>query len=481
MACLSSSSFQGHSLGIFSLVLLFTLFLARLGTASPVGSGSPDAEENFPPDLATEVDLSPNLEPFDVAPDVSLDRVLKPPSEELEETLESNLFLAGSLDDSDDEPSLNVSLPLPPSISILPHFLNKPDFKQQLNDTLGSYLPDVLHKYGVPDDQIASLTANGLPLLSDLSQLLFEDENEGTSNDLEKRGWLRDTLGKVGDGLEKLGEWAGEIGSKAGAAVGCGVVAASFQPAYLSAAGTFALKNPSPGKTLTRDQEFFIHPLHFSLPDKSNTEIFYHAKWVAKNFWKSAGVTIGRRIYIRDRARTTYDAAVPADDDRNEAFWRQTKILAHEFVHTAQYRRLKYRKLAFSRRYLFHWCKAGFDEKKNKMERVAYEEQERINPLIADYRGRQFFYKWRGRGLHETLGFPIQLSYRNVTKGTLSEGEPWITSLAFRREGCRFIIGAGIAIAIGRGRPAAGGVSWCVICGASCVVIFWEESRMVSG
>jgi hypothetical protein len=130
-------------------------------------------------------------------------------------------------------------------------------------------------------------------------------------------------------------------------------------------------------------------------------------------------------MYIREKK---------LDLQRNRQEWfAQTRLLMHEFEHTAQYKRLGYGRLAFSRRYLYEWCRVGMDYKQNPMEVAAYQKEDDADKLLLQKHGRILFYQWKGRKLSETLGYPTETSYREIISDNPNGRDPAFLRLKFQK------------------------------------------------
>ncbi|KAI9781726.1 MAG: hypothetical protein M1839_005719 [Geoglossum umbratile] len=408
------------------VVVSFTLFLSLLTTfvlSNPISPPLLNPNLNLPSLVAK---LSP-LILSKLKPSLLPSLRLSLSSLDLDEPDAPQYFNVTSLpfyDDTDEDTGAVVTLPALPLAPLADASLFKSkNFIEDMSKVWDYSLPAILAEYNTTGN-IDNLTAEAVPIFGEILEGIFEDEaqpgeeepDDGIlkrSSSLSRRR-LRDKIKK------KLKEWFG----KAGVAVGCSVTAATLQPAYLAAFATFEAKNPVPGDKVTQDQMFFLYPVHGDLPVDSRTRIWYKAHWVVARWWTSDGVTMGRRMYIRERKR----------DAGTEKWFDQTQLLVHEFVHTGQYKKVGYRRLAFSRRYLYHLCKAGFNEKKNKMEAEAYGRQDDVDTLLYDRWGRELFHKWSGNNLYDTLGYPVWTKYQNETSPKKPKiDDPLIVELKFQK------------------------------------------------
>lgn len=112
------------------------------------------------------------------------------------------------------------------------------------------------------------------------------------------------------------------------------------------------LLNLGGGRAITPDQQYFLNPVH---GEDRGVQVHYNAIF-GPGFENAAGVTFGRRIYLRGDSWTS-NASTPLLQDT--AFRRMTKLLLHEFMHVKQYEGYEYDDAKFGVGYMKGYCKVS--------------------------------------------------------------------------------------------------------------------------
>ncbi len=212
------------------------------------------------------------------------------------------------------------------------------------------------------------------------------------------RGFVGDVVGKIGGAVSNnFKEVADVVKQEA-----CDVFAALGLLPYLGYARAFRVKNPT-GKSTSKDQNFFLYPIHGDLLRSSQIRIHYNSKFPF-GFGAYSGATFGRHIYLTESAR--YSGA-----KFTVAFRNQVQLLIHELEHCRQYQTLGWSLQKFGLKYLGEFCKAGFSYEKNVMEKDAYAIEDDVDQLLFTDLGRHFFQVWRDHNLFSALGYPIRKTY----------------------------------------------------------------------
>ncbi|KAG8813142.1 hypothetical protein FRC19_002634 [Serendipita sp. 401] len=271
-----------------------------------------------------------------------------------------------------------------------------------LNDSL----PYLLQQLGVKHKCIPDLVDKGVPLLQSVINEALSSKGADFTTSLTRRGLLgdignffEDVGNAIVDGVEDIIDGVANLATKAV----CDSFAAGSLPGYHASVFGFSVLNAlNTPRSTTRDQNFYIYPLHGNVY-KDNISIYYRSQF-PPGFEKAQGTTMGRRIYMRA------DRVVTGSDPR---FEEVTRTLLHEFAHVKQYRSVGYDLTLFGLQYLYNFCKAGFDYESNVMEEDARAQVREINALF-DPIGKEFFRIWRVKHLFATLGLPTVKSYRYV-------------------------------------------------------------------
>ena len=156
----------------------------------------------------------------------------------------------------------------------------------------------------------------------------------------------------------------------------------------------------SASNTTSRDQNFFLYPIHGDLLRKTNIRIHYSSRFPLGLGLIFNGLTFGRHVYITE---SPLDSGLSF----NAAFKSQVQLLIHELAHCKQYQDMDWSMSRFGRKYLWELCKAGFIYQKNVMESEASALEDEIDDLLFTRNGRRLFQVWRDRNLFDVLGYPI--------------------------------------------------------------------------
>jgi hypothetical protein len=191
----------------------------------------------------------------------------------------------------------------------------------------------------------------------------------------------------------------------------CRILAGLLRGFVRLAARRFDKKNDGPGIKPKYEHMFFLYPLHRPLFDAGiDTRVWFKAKWVVARFWtNTAGVTFGKRIYIRGSLVSFNAKGTTAQQN---AFFDQARLLAHEFEHVQQYRAYGFSIKKFAYDYLYRWCRAGKNYDKNPMEKSAEAAATKLHPLL--YTDRSFFKLWIRDKLRTVLGYPVETGFRDA-------------------------------------------------------------------
>lgn len=347
--------------------------------------------------------------------------------------------------------SLNISVPLLPAD---PKDIKEKSFAQVITTNLEHSLPSVLEQLNVPAEDLADTTEKAATILNDVLVTMFSEHDVSNARPekslstvvLARRGLFDDigdfvggVVDKVGDAVDKVGDAIGDVVDKVGDVAkwkSCNVFATLGLSPYLGYATAFQLKNPTSEFT-SRDQNFFLYPIHRDLLRSSNIRIHYKAKFPIGFASDVKGATFGRHVYLRSSAHASGAGFT-------DAFRNQVRLLIHELVHCRQYRSLGWSLPRFGLKYLREFCKAGFSYKKNIMEKKAYDIQNDMDQLLFD-RGRRFFQVWREHNLFSALGYPTRKTYSSLTNGiqelVFEKGVLQISGPRCYRYGTRLTIG----------------------------------------
>ncbi|KAM6517621.1 hypothetical protein FSOLCH5_008588 [Fusarium solani] len=192
----------------------------------------------------------------------------------------------------------------------------------------------------------------------------------------------------------------------------CRILARVIRAFFRWAARRFRKKNPGSGMRPHHTHMFFLYPLHRSLFDANiRPRVWFHARWVAPRFLKSAGVTFLKRVYVLAKYAPfrRHDSAAS-----QKAFFDQTWLLAHQYQHVKQYREVGWDIGKFADKYIYGWCMAGKKYSKNPMEISANKAADKLLPLLKTE--TRFFRFWQRDLLRHDLGYPVQTSYHNAGK-----------------------------------------------------------------
>lgn len=187
----------------------------------------------------------------------------------------------------------------------------------------------------------------------------------------------------------------------------------------------------STGNTTSRDQNFFLYPIHGDLLRKANIQIHYNSKFPFGLGFIFNGLTFGRHVYLTE-------SALYSGLTLNAAFNNQVHLLIHELAHCKQYQDLDWSLSRFGWKYLRGLFKAGLKYEKNVMESEAFALEDDISDLLYTHTGRLFFQVWRDQNLFGVLGYPIAKTYTALTadKSGLDELEFERGVLQISTQGC---------------------------------------------
>ena len=180
------------------------------------------------------------------------------------------------------------------------------------------------------------------------------------------------------------------------------------------------MKN-SAGDTTSRDQNYFLYPIHGDLLRKVNIRIHYDSKFPLGLGLIFNGLTFGRHVYLTE-------SALFSGLKFNEAFKNQVHLLIHELAHCKQYQDMDWSVSRFSWKYFRELCKAGLNYEKNVFESEAFELEDEIDDLLYTLSGNHFFQIWRDRELFALLGYPVAKTFT-----VLDEGMAGLDELEFER------------------------------------------------
>jgi hypothetical protein len=294
----------------------------------------------------------------------------------------------------DDEDGETVSLPELPGVDLDPDTTKKNTAVSAVNESA----VEVMVRLGMTPAEIAEESADLYSQLGESIDTFFDD----------------------GDSIIALGSFSqvdSSVSSLEGRDKGkrrrrrCRILAGLLRPFVRLAARRFEKKNGGPGLKPKTTHMFFLYPLHRPLFDAGvDARIWFKAKWVVARFWANvAGVTFGKRVYIRD----SYVAYKPKGSEAEQnSFFKQTDLLAHEFEHVQQYRKYNFSIKEFAWEYIYRWCRAGKSYSKNPMELGASAAADKLRGLL--WVDRSFFKFWHRDGLRTKLGYPVETSYRTV-------------------------------------------------------------------
>jgi hypothetical protein len=221
-----------------------------------------------------------------------------------------------------------------------------PDFVDYSSDVVQQSLPFLLSEFGVDDSDIQALVDEFVPLAHDA----IIDAISGPGG-VAAEG----IFGDIFAWAEKVISKATNIVASGAVDVACRVVAVGGLPLYEAANVLFMEKNTGTfTAATTNDQDFFIFPAHGSISHDDSIIIYYDASFVI-GFGDADGVTMGKSIYTNKAASSA--------NVGGSGFQETTKILLHEFTHSKQYQALNYNTIAFGTKYLFDWCKVGFQRR----------------------------------------------------------------------------------------------------------------------
>ncbi|KAI9892877.1 MAG: hypothetical protein M1814_001036 [Vezdaea aestivalis] len=278
------------------------------------------------------------------------------------------------------------------------------DYYTSAAQFMKSSLPGILAQFGIPADQIADKTAQGIPVLVDALHT-FTPGSPGKLN--AKRSLNPDHVRRG------LGSIFGDIA--------CGIAAAIVGPiAFLYSATVFAAENDGNDVGLSDDQQFFVYPVHGDIATSAPVKIYYRAtRSVGFARDEVIGTTFNKKFY-------TYLGNAATRNDPRFVFMTKN-VLLHEFAHVLQYKRYNYDLVAYGDKYAFELCKDGYNNM--FLENEARSKENAADQLLLDQRGRQFFDVWSGNNLVGRLGFPTATIYTTVS------GDPrgLIIELSFQR------------------------------------------------
>lgn len=189
----------------------------------------------------------------------------------------------------------------------------------------------------------------------------------------------------------------------------CDVFTAVGLAPYLGHARTVQIKNPK-SRATSRDQNFFLFPVHRDLIRHSHIRIHYNSKFPVEFGSDVSSATFARDVYLRDSAQAS-------GVDLTPAFRDQIRLLLHDLVHCRQYQALGWSLSKFGLKYLRSYCLAGFRYRTNDVEGEAIHLQSSMDQFLYNYHGKNFFTIWRKHNLFSRLGYPIQKDFTREGDG----------------------------------------------------------------
>ena len=236
----------------------------------------------------------------------------------------------------------------------VPNELDDKAYNAALLDNLKSNLPNTLQQLQVDPAQIPALAEEGLPLLLEAITAVQNGSSLSDDPGSETARARRGLFSKIGKWIKKVVSAIVKAVQEAIKDLECSAFAALTLPGFMVSDAAFTILNiGGTGVPTTKDQDYFIDPLHGSVSHDDGVSIYYNARF-APGFGSAAATTFGRRIYMRADNSATI-ASPPLV--QQSGFQQRTKTLLHEFTHVKQYKALFYDESSFGLRYLFAYCK----------------------------------------------------------------------------------------------------------------------------
>lgn len=297
------------------------------------------------------------------------------------------------------------------------------------SDAIDFAMPRILEQLEVAPEDITPVVEEASPILTEaLMHLLGQsdmpdrDENNTVSNGtLTKRKWScckGISIKKVVDTVKDVVNVLPEAVKEGTADTACKVTAATTLGGYLAVYSQVKAQNPGPGISVTDSHMYFLFQLYGYFPLTAGLRLHFNTRKFLGFIGAYDAITFGRDMYIVDDYRLS---PKPGPEDIN--FQTTMSTIIHEIRHCQQYRSLGWFIPAFGSKYLYQYCRAGFNYRALKFEAEAYAQDKMMDDLLRDPHGYMFFRYWHFRKLSSVLGYPVATTYRR--QPGVSEGGRW--------------------------------------------------------
>ena len=279
-------------------------------------------------------------------------------------------------------------------------------------------MPRILEQLQVAPEAIIPVVEEASPVLTEvlmhlLGQSDIPDQNQTdtvSNGTLTKRKWScckGISIKKVVDTLKDVVNVLPEAVVDGTADAACKVTAASTLGGYLAVYSQVKAQNPGPGISVTESHMYFLFQLYVYFPLTAGLRLHFNTRKFLGFIGAYDAITFGRDMYIV----ADYSLS-PKPGPKDFDFQSTMSTIIHEIRHCQQYRSLGWFIPAFGSKYLYQYCRAGFNYRALQFEAEAYAQDKMMDKLLFDSYGYMFFRYWRYRKLSSVLGYPVATTYR---------------------------------------------------------------------